>query len=273
MRCAIPRILHQTWKTHDLPDYFQKYSDEWSRMHPEFEHRIYNDQDLREVVEKHFPQYLTLYDNFPKQIFRVDFARYAILYVYGGIYADLDTRPLKRVDKLLALERIVLGEEPREHSRRIYGRNMVICNAFMISPPQQPFWLRLMEFIQTSTAVDGPSDVVSVTGPMAITRMYDKHPDHFRLGCGVDIKNSCYLFPLIDASRGDLQGSSQGEYTNVSKYCNLDDAYIVHIWTHEYLKGTFRALYLVLFFIFLIIVAVVVAVMLMRSARVKGSSS
>jgi mannosyltransferase OCH1-like enzyme len=40
-----------------------------------------------------------MFKEYPIGVMRADFWRYAILYIYGGIYMDIDTSPLLTVDK------------------------------------------------------------------------------------------------------------------------------------------------------------------------------
>ena len=43
----IPRILHQIWVGPDpIPAEYAAYMDGWARMHPEWEHRVWTDENL-----------------------------------------------------------------------------------------------------------------------------------------------------------------------------------------------------------------------------------
>src|SRR5690349_18447571 len=139
-----PKILHQTWKTYDIPPKFLKYRQRWFNFTNNYEHFLYNDNDLDKLVS-YFPKYYKVYETFTSKIEKVDFSRYVMMYIYGGIYADLDTYPLKSLDYWISKNKIILGREPLEHSLKIYNREIVLCNALMISPPKQKFWLHLMD--------------------------------------------------------------------------------------------------------------------------------
>src|SRR5271166_5311295 len=130
-----PRIFYQTYKTKNLPPDLLKYRNRWLKVLDSYETPVLDDVDLRNLVKDNFPQYLNFYDNMTLPIERVDFARNVMMYL-GGIYADLDTYPLKSIDLWVDKNQIILGREPLEHSRGIYGKEIVICNAFMISPPR-----------------------------------------------------------------------------------------------------------------------------------------
>jgi hypothetical protein len=44
---AIPRIIHQTWKTADVPPRFAAWRESWARLHPGWQHRLWTDEDNR----------------------------------------------------------------------------------------------------------------------------------------------------------------------------------------------------------------------------------
>lgn len=104
----IPKIVHQTWKTKTLPNIYVENSERWKRMHPNYLYFLYDDQDLRNIVKGAFPEYLDFYDKMTSNIERVDFSRYVMMYVYGGIYTDLDTIPIKNSTLYSLLKRLYL---------------------------------------------------------------------------------------------------------------------------------------------------------------------
>ena len=91
---AIPRILHQT-----APDDRGRWDPRWFLCQeswrracpaPACKHLFWDDKGLRDAVKEAFPQHLATYDAYPEHIQRVDFARAALLFLHGGLYADMD---------------------------------------------------------------------------------------------------------------------------------------------------------------------------------------
>lgn len=236
-----PPLVFQTWKTKKLPKHLQKLYNKWDGLCKKYgyEHILYTDEDLRNFVKDNFPQYLQLYDSFTNPLERVDFARYVILYVHGGVYSDLDVMPLKPIDRWLSMNRIVLGTEPKEHRELLYkDKKVVLCNAFMISPPKQEIWKNLLEYIASN--YKPYSRVVYNTGPMAMTNFYDAYPFQFK---NVIILGACEFYPLLDERYG---GNTQNvmdddrekhTFTNVSKECDIKDSYVAHMWNHDGYQG------------------------------------
>ena len=134
-----PRLIHQTWKNKELPDLFSYWASSWKGLNPDYEYRLWTDDDNLNFIKEMYPEFLDDYLSYNHHIKKVDAARYFYLYTYGGIYCDLDFECLKPFDKLLEdlqSKDIILGSMGSDikfqHS---------IPNAIMISKPKAPFWL------------------------------------------------------------------------------------------------------------------------------------
>jgi inositol phosphorylceramide mannosyltransferase catalytic subunit len=99
----IPHIIHQSWKVDEIPNTFQKWSDEWRRQHPDWTYMLWTDDENMLLVRKHFPWIFEMFENLPHNIQRADIARCMYLYLYGGVYSDLDSEPLRPMDELLEI--------------------------------------------------------------------------------------------------------------------------------------------------------------------------
>lgn len=163
---TIPKILHFTWKTKTLTRFAQKIWDDWARTHPDWEMKLWDDADIRALVEEHYPAYLPTFDGYPSGIFRADAFRFFVLHREGGVYADLDVVPKGRIDPLCVTTSCFVGAEPEihveENDGRYRGMPFVLCNAFMGSEPGHPFWQRCLDRL-AQCSVSG--DVVDATGP------------------------------------------------------------------------------------------------------------
>lgn len=224
-----PRIIHQTWKTQSVPHTLREYAESCKRVNPSYAYRMYTDSDLRDIIVSAFPQYIMAYDGFAHNIERVDFARYAILYTIGGVYADLDMQCVSPFDKYVALSRPVFGDEPVEHRDTLYGgRSHVICNALMISPPKQQIWLDIMDWIvQNYNPTNNP---VYNTGPMALTLLYESIPSAYSQSL---ITSACEFYSQTDR----MTTKTQQGIPYISMECNNDQnqPVAVHRWAHTWI--------------------------------------
>ncbi len=131
---AIPKIIHQSYKTPAHP-YPHEWQESWQTNHPDWEYRFYTDADNRSLVEEHLPEFLEAYDLFPYNIMRADFARFLYMYLWGGVYVDLDYACLQPLDSLIGtVEHIGIPALP---DNRFYQYH----NAMLISEPGNEFWL------------------------------------------------------------------------------------------------------------------------------------
>ena len=220
-----PKILHQTWKNKVLPEKLENWRNMWLKMCPEYEHILYDDSDIEIFIKTHFPEYMKDFKNFAYNIERVDFWRCAVLYIHGGVYADLDVFPLKSIDIWVEQNKVILGREPIEHARNYNGTDFLLCNAFMISPKKDPFWIDMMEYIIKKYKYgDNP---VATTGPGIMTRFYREYPEKFK---NVIITEPNNFYPITFNKSKKTQEYEGVIYKNVSEYCDMKDAFVVHMW-------------------------------------------
>lgn len=167
-RMEIPRIIHQLapadkskWNSG-----WEECQKTWMKFHPDFEYRMWTDEDIFEFMKKEDPEfYESVFLKYPKNIQRWDAVRPFILYKYGGIYADMDYECNQRFYELLPRDKISICES-------ISGVDEGYQNALMVSPKHHVFWKKLikdMENVDTTDTSD-PVYVQKTTGPTMISR-------------------------------------------------------------------------------------------------------
>jgi hypothetical protein len=72
---SIPRILHQSYKSTELPADFKKYQQSWFKNQPSWVYQFWTDDDNRMLVQVYFPWFLETYDALPQKIMRPDAVR------------------------------------------------------------------------------------------------------------------------------------------------------------------------------------------------------
>ena len=70
------------------------YVNRFAKMYPNYEILLYTEEDMYLIVNEYFPHHL---DPRIKPLLKNAF-RYLILYLEGGMYADIDCKPLKHID-------------------------------------------------------------------------------------------------------------------------------------------------------------------------------
>lgn len=79
---GIPKIIHQMYKSSELPDKWRDVPATWASHHPpgEYTYMLWTDEDLRSLIEKDYPWLLPTYDGYPFPTQRWDASRYAVLH-------------------------------------------------------------------------------------------------------------------------------------------------------------------------------------------------
>ena len=101
---AIPKIIHQTFKSKNLPAEFQKNVDQLKALNPEWEYRLYDDDDIRQFILDAYGTDILAYFNRINPRYgaaKADLFRYLLLYKYGGVYLDIKSTFTKPIDQVL----------------------------------------------------------------------------------------------------------------------------------------------------------------------------
>jgi mannosyltransferase OCH1-like enzyme len=164
----IPKLLHQTAKTRDIPTKWQGFQRKIQALHPDWTYKLWTDEDNLAFVTAEFPDFLDIYVKLPSNIMRADVIRYLLLYRLGGVYMDLDYEMLKPFD--LNEKGVVL---PWESEGEFGPGNDKICNAFLASEPGHPFFKLCIDDLKANPPLSTKHiDPEATTGPLFVTRMY-----------------------------------------------------------------------------------------------------
>jgi mannosyltransferase OCH1-like enzyme len=136
----IPKKIHLIWVGNDNAKPHACIQS-WRRNHPDWEFKLWSDDDLREgnwINKAH----LATFASARKWPAVADLMRYEILYQHGGVYADADSFSVRPLDNwLLENEMFAAWEDTLSRAR-------LINNAFLGSIPGNPFLEFLIEEIK-----------------------------------------------------------------------------------------------------------------------------
>lgn len=94
----IPKVIHYCWfGRNPLPDYAKKYIATWRKYLPDYEIKEWNEDNFDVNI---IPYTSEAYKS-KKYAFVSDYARFWILYHYGGIYFDTDVEVIKNMDDII----------------------------------------------------------------------------------------------------------------------------------------------------------------------------
>lgn len=133
----IPKIIHQTYKTLDIPEKWKEGQQACIDLHPEYQYILWTDVMAREFIADHYPWFLRTFDGYQYPIQRADAIRYFVLNHFGGIYIDLDDGCQRKLDPLLTVPAFVRKTAPSG-----------ILNDVMGSVPRHPFFQKVLELLE-----------------------------------------------------------------------------------------------------------------------------
>lgn len=166
----IPRNIFQTWETKKLSDGFNSLTESWRQKNPNYAYFLYDNDDREQFIKKHFD--LRVYNCYCRIIpgaFKADLWRYCILYIYGGIYIDIDTICLGSID--LFLNEDIEFMTPIDLNNCSYIGTHNLFNAFIASIPRHPILLNCINRIvyNVENNIIPPSNL-DFTGPGILGR-------------------------------------------------------------------------------------------------------
>ena len=156
----IPRCIVQFWDSVEIPPDIRETLRSWPTAHPDFEHRVFNDESAEAFIERHCDEeVLRAFRMANLPAMRADVFRLAFLYIQGGIYADVDDLCRHGIDDWLepGVEMVLLQED--------LG---TIGNNFLAVAPGHPF-IKAVLAAGTANILGRQGGIWFASGPGAIT--------------------------------------------------------------------------------------------------------
>lgn len=99
MTYNIPKVIHYCWfGGNPLPESAKRCVESWRKFLPDYEVKLWNEDNFDVNIVKYTRQAYTA----KKYAFVSDYARFWILYNYGGLYFDTDVELIKPIDDIVA---------------------------------------------------------------------------------------------------------------------------------------------------------------------------
>lgn len=181
---AVPRRIHQTYPSHDLPPELRANVERLQAINPGYRHTLYDDAEAAAFIRAHFSaRIVAAYDRIDPRYgaARADLFRYLLIYRLGGIYLDIKSTVREPLDQVIRPDdRFLLS-----HWRyRDWGTNDECAHVpggeyqqwFIVAAPGHPFLravilevLRRIDAYRPWTHGVGRLATLRTTGPRAYT--------------------------------------------------------------------------------------------------------
>jgi len=161
----IPKNIFRTFK-HDFNESVRK---SWTEKHPDYNYYFFNDTQCMNFIKNNFsPEIFKTYMSLNIGAPRADLFRCCILFLYGGVYIDIDCECVERIDDYIKDYTFVC---PIDTERARFA----LFNAFMASSPRNNILYHMIQKIVHHTRNklyaekhSGKGDAFSATGPGAL---------------------------------------------------------------------------------------------------------
>lgn len=199
---------------------YTRYAQTFKDHNPDFEYIFWTRERFEKLLtsDLRLNRYIDLYNRIGKMVEKSDFARYCILYVYGGLYFDMDYICVKGLKTFVETHDWLIFYEPSEHTKN------VICSSCLGSQPESQFWLRILDRMNRDYVYEEVAfSTNEFTGPRLIHNIFVESQD---LVSTDDLCDYCMFCPLIFYDGLPVKSGT------VSKRCKSTiNVYTYTLWT------------------------------------------
>ena len=180
----IPKQLHFTYKSDDLPRIYEENLSRWQSLCPGWELHYYSNQKVLKFFRDFMPEYLSDIQKVKQGVVLADLFRYGVLYIHGGMYNDIDTVPLRALPENWLYRDVVIGHEYQPSkfeclSIPSYTKDILCQWSFLAKPGTSLFKeaidVGIENLRERNFKVANTVDVLKVSGPIHFTNVAKKH--------------------------------------------------------------------------------------------------
>lgn len=237
----IPKIVHQTWKSKNLPNILDSIYNHNIKINPDYEFKLWShapgEPEIDNFLKEHYPDLYNIFIKAKYGVQKGDIARLAILYHYGGIYIDLDIICLKPFELIIDLnsDKLTMAYEPREQTLKIFNNPTSLCNAYIVSPAKHPL---------LKMAIDNIINIYNKYGEISLNK-FDIFGGGFMqqlintdiiFKTIVNINESDAIYPINDPKFIDLS-TSKRDWNRLKNGYYGSKAILCHYWIHSSHEG------------------------------------
>jgi len=181
-------------QTNTIPSKYNNNQKEWYNKNPKCKFILWNKEQSDKLWQSDkLNKWKPTYDKITLIIEKCDITRYAILYIFGGLYHDLDVICNKSVEPLIQSRGFGWSYEAKGHSQLFDDGRRRISNSIMFSKPEHQLWPKLLDFLTAN--YDHNKTVFENTGPTMLSKFVSEN--------NLDNNESlfvspCLLLPLDD---------------------------------------------------------------------------
>jgi hypothetical protein len=176
---TIPKKVFHTWENKDLPPALECAVKSWKTLNPDWQVELFDATDRRSFVAKHFSSdVLWAYDQLIPGAYKADLWRYCVLYIEGGVYADIKFSllfPLEEVISPDATLVTVIDKGAPSLCGASEDCNPYLAQGFLACAPNSLVMRKAIdEIVKHVKCGDYTADYLSITGPGLLGRVVNR---------------------------------------------------------------------------------------------------
>ncbi len=180
----IPKTIHQIWfqGADKIKPNLVEYHNSWKTINPEYNVIVWDELKIDNLMQKQPDWIKSQYFSYSKMIQKIDYAKYVILYNYGGIYMDMDIKCVQPLNTLNELNKhsLILSKMPCHITQRLVGvmnginyNTEIINNGTIMCSPKHDVLLHTLKEAIDKSSYKNPVNAIEIfvtTGPFCLTR-------------------------------------------------------------------------------------------------------
>ena len=181
----VPKIIHQIWFGDDVPAELKPFQKLWQLLHPDWEYHLWTQDNIDQLPLTN-RRFIDAAQN-PAE--KADLLRLELLYLFGGVYIDMDFEPLAPIDLLNYCYDFYIGIDPLDCGMVQLGSGIIGAI------PQHPLIKACLDGIPANYANPALVNCITrKTGPVHITQQFILHAGkHGLRDCALP---ASYLYPM-----------------------------------------------------------------------------
>lgn len=254
-----PKIIHQIWYQgiENMPTQLKENTKLIQQKHPNFKYFFWDKQKIDYLIEKD-KNLIATFKKFSHMHQYIDFAKYIILFLYGGIYIDMDVTIIKNFDELLneynSYECLLSSTYFNTFENIIFCQYKIcINNGIIISKPKCDFLLAIIKQIISDPSCKHSDFNKSIcinrtTGPLLVTNVYKKYPFKQK----IKILHWSYLEPCIFKNLCNVESNTVAVHYHDATWINKNLVNLAYFYFKYKNIAIFIALVLIFILFFVI---------------------
>jgi mannosyltransferase OCH1-like enzyme len=272
MSTKFPKNIFQVWYQgcdNIVEDKFKINIKKWKDLNPEWKYHCVDDSFLENACKQFSDECYSIYKKLDVMHMKIDLGRYVLIYLYGGMYADMDAFILRPLDFSKKVEEIINTYE--QNGKHVIGLSSVpistletffmtwkfnsvaLNNAIMFSSPRNPILKKYIEHIIDNIKEQDANKsyfninflkIQNTTGPMTFNNFFNKQDNTTQDNTIIVFKPNVF------------------EPCTIDQQCQIDENTIaLHLfessWVSPLMKGLVKIYYVLKPYLILILAAVI----------------